>query len=154
LAGAGLLFGAANSVAAAQGPSGDYRSFDGRVQHSFDPFANYAATVVVGTRFLSFSGIYQDGKNVCFVNGPRGSGGGAGNVLLYVGGNECCLRFRPIYDKVIVTKVGMTGDAHGPGYFLCTNQTLRRTGAPPPEPPPVPPMSTARPRLLVPEALQ
>lgn len=147
-----LALALAAAPALAQDLTGSYVSADGRVRHTFETFADYAATVTVGNRVLAIRGFYQEGENVCLVTSPDPRKGGAGNVLLYVGGNQCCLQVRPVWDKVVVTKVGMTGDGHGPGYFLCNDQTLNRTsiGGPPPEQ--VPPVSTARPRTLLPGA--
>jgi hypothetical protein len=144
------VVGAAGRPAAAQDLSGSYRTADGRVEHTFQPEADYSATVVVGTRILSFSGLYQEGKSVCLATSPDRRKGGVGNVLLYIGGNECCLAFRPISDKMAVTRIGMMGDTHGPGFFLCHDQMLERSRVGAPPPPPEPPMSTARPRTLVP----
>ena len=138
--------------AAAQDLLGSYLSADGRVLHRFNSAADYTATVRAGSHVLTFKGVYQEGRNVCLLSGPDPRKGGAGNVLLYVGENRCCLAFRPIADKMLVTKVGMEGDRHGPGYFLCNDQMLRLTSVGQPLFPPEPPYATSTPRTLLPPA--
>ena len=146
-----VALGGAVPAASAQELSGRYETLDGRVQHDFQASSVYRAQVFTPERILSFKGLYQQGENVCLAGIQGDATGGTGNLLLYVGDNECCLEFRRIADKFAVTKKGMTGDKLGPGLFLCRHHFVKYIGRGGAAPPAASSSSPSAPRQLQPK---
>src|SRR5262245_45712690 len=100
--------------------SGTYVSLDGKYKHEFGPDGDYSGVAKYDKEY-SGSGLYE--QTECWWPNKDGSKGRTGNVMPYVGEVQCCLEFRQISNKFVITKIGVGGEP-GVGYALCHNQVL------------------------------
>ena len=113
------------SVASAQTLSGEYVSLDGKIQHNFKPSGDYSVKVLNGKKWLSASGVFQLGSELCWKANSNGSKGEVGNVLVFIGDAQCCYQFREISDKFAVTLIWVRR-AVIPMSQFCENQVLTK----------------------------
>ena len=100
--------------------SGKLKSNDGKFEHEFKASGEYWGKRTFAKSKPSIAtGLYEQGFSIC-----GNTKGEKGNVQLYVGEVQCCLKFKKIANNYAVSKVWVEGT--GAGYALCSHQVLTK----------------------------
>ncbi len=100
-----VLFNPKSAYAEEQGDT-VYVSLDTQIVHGFKTSGDYEGAFIDGKGGRNVvSGVYEQGKNICWLPNEDGSISNSGNLILHYGDHECCLQFRTISDKISISFV-------------------------------------------------